>query len=86
MKHEHEMNCLDILRNMSDYIDGELDAEFCKEIEAHIRSCPDCKIVVDTLKKTLQLYRISGQEITLPKDVRERLFGRLHLNENARKE
>ena len=86
MKHEHNMNCQDILKNMSEYIDGELDGQLCAEIEAHIETCPDCKIVIDTLKKTIQLVQISGKETELPKDVRKRLFARLHLDDDVRKD
>lgn len=83
MKHEHNMNCQEIFQNMSEYIDGELDGQLCAEIEAHIETCPDCKIVIDTLKKTIQLVQISGRETELPKDVRKRLFTRLHLVDDA---
>ena len=86
MKHEHNMNCQEILHNMSEYIDGELDGQLCAEIEAHIDSCPDCKIVVDTLKKTVQLVQNSGRETELPQDVRQRLFTRLHLDDDVRKD
>ena len=86
MKHEHNMNCHDILRNMSEYIDGELDGQLCAEIEAHMDSCPDCKIVVDTLKKTVQLVQNSGRETELPQDVRQRLFSRLQLDDDVRKD
>ena len=83
MKHEHNMHCREIFQNMSEYIDGELDGQLCAEIEAHIETCRDCKIVIDTLKKTIQLVQISGRETELPKDVRMRLFARLHLVDDA---
>jgi anti-sigma factor (TIGR02949 family) len=85
MKHEHTMKCQDILQSLSEYIDGELEARLCSEIEAHIASCPDCKIVVDTLKKTIRLYQISGREIQVPEDVQKRLYSRLNLDDYAQK-
>lgn len=86
MKTEHEMNCQDILGNLNDYIDGELDRQLCTDIEAHIKSCTDCKIVVNTLKKTVQLCQKAGQETVLPEDVRKRLYARLDLEAYARKQ
>jgi anti-sigma factor (TIGR02949 family) len=79
------MKCQDILQSLSEYIDGELEARLCSEIEAHIASCPDCKIVVDTLKKTIRLYQISGREIQVPEDVQKRLYSRLNLDDYAQK-
>ena len=86
MTHQHDLNCPDILQNLNDYIDGELDQKICADIEAHIHACPTCQIVVNTLKKTIQLYQMSGQETELPEDVRQRLFARLDLDAYARDE
>lgn len=86
MKHEHNLKCRDILTNLNDYIDGDLDRKLCQDIEAHIESCSDCQIVVNTLKKTIKLYQITGQETALPEDVRKRLYARLNLDTDARKE
>lgn len=86
MKHEHTMNCQDMLQNLGEYIDGELEDRLCSEIEDHIDSCPDCKIVVNTLKKTIQLYQITGRETHVPEVVHERLFARLNLEDYAKKE
>ena len=86
MKHKHKLNCQDILENLNDYIDGELDRQLCSDIEAHIDSCPDCQIVVNTLKKTIQLYQLTSEEIDFPIEVRKRLYKRLDLDAYARKE
>lgn len=83
MSHQHDLDCKDILNNLNDYIDGDLDAILCSEIETHIEACPNCRIVVNTLKKTIHLYRIDGQETTLPLDARKRLFASLDLDDYA---
>jgi anti-sigma factor RsiW len=67
-----------MLRELSDYIDGELEAHLCAEIEAHMRDCPDCQVMVDTLRKTVVVYRRHGQA-ALPPDVRSRLYAVLDL-------
>lgn len=68
MKHDHNLGCQDILNNLNAYIDGELDAGMCDQVEAHINACPECQIVVNTLKKTIQLFQVDGQDTTLPSE------------------
>jgi anti-sigma factor RsiW len=68
-----------MLGALSDYIDGELEARLCAEIEAHMRDCPDCQVMVDTLRKTVVLYRTHGQ-VEVPADVRSRLYAVLDLD------
>ncbi len=78
--HKHE-GCHDLLGNLSAYLDGELEARLCAEIEAHLTDCGNCRIVVDTLRKTILLYHELGQETGgIPEDVEERLYRRLDLS------
>ena len=72
------MKCGEMLGALSDYIDGELEARLCAEIEAHMRECPDCQVMVDTLRKTVVLYRRHGHA-EMPPDVRTRLYAVLDL-------
>ena len=73
-------NCKSLLGSLSDYVDGELGTELCREIEKHIAECEDCRIVVDTTRKTIDLVHVSNYPQTgLPDDVRDRLFKRLNL-------
>ena len=55
MPHE---NCRDLLDGLSDYVDGEASAELCAKLRQHMADCEKCRIVVDTLSKTVKLYRI----------------------------
>lgn len=75
-------NCQTMLSLISDFVDGELNQDLCLQIESHLSECPDCSIVVDTLKKTIFLYQNSSNDIKqVPEDVRERLFKCLNLEE-----
>lgn len=78
---ERNGNCHHLLESLSDYVDGELKQELCQEIERHAADCDNCRIVIDTLKMTVSLYRESADEPEIPTDVRERLFHRLDLGE-----
>jgi anti-sigma factor (TIGR02949 family) len=77
--------CGEMLGALSDYLDGELEARLCAEIEAHMAGCPDCKIMVDTLRKTVVLYRTRGQA-EVPDDVRSRLYAVLDLEALAKRQ
>jgi anti-sigma factor RsiW len=75
-----EKNCKSLLGSLSDYVDGTAQEELCRELERHLAGCEDCRIVVDTLKKTVYLYH-SNTDTNLPVTVRERLFKSLELDE-----
>lgn len=75
-----DKRCESLLSSLSDYVDGTAQEEICRELEHHLAECEDCRIVVDTLKKTVYLYH-SNTETELPVAVRDRLFKRLNLDE-----
>ena len=77
-EHEYEHDCRHMLGDLSDYLDGEASEALCAEIEQHMASCEDCRIVVDTLGKTVLLYRDLPQP-TLSAGARERLYHSLEL-------
>jgi anti-sigma factor RsiW len=74
-------NCNHLLSSLSDYVDGDLGQELCHEIERHLADCENCRVVVDTLRKTVYLYHATATPPEVPDDVRERLFLRLNLEE-----
>ena len=84
-EHIHSPQCKQLLGSLSDYIDGELQAELCAELEQHIDGCDDCRIVVNTLRKTIELYRETNEPVALPEEVRSRLFEKLNLEMNLRR-
>jgi len=76
----HE-GCRHLLGSLSEYVDGELEDQLCAELERHLESCENCQIVVNTLRRTVTLYKVTGKEQAIPEDVRQRLFHRLDLDE-----
>ncbi len=54
--HHHTHNCQELLEQIYDYIDGELEAKLCAELEQHLTGCNDCRVMVETTKKMLVLY------------------------------
>ncbi|MCP4139959.1 MAG: zf-HC2 domain-containing protein [Chloroflexi bacterium] len=75
------LNCGALLESLSEYVDGVLGDALCAEIESHVADCDDCRVVVDTLKKTIYLYHETSEKTEIPIDVRTRLFHRLNLDD-----
>ena len=80
-EHVHTPQCDQILGSLSEYIDGELKAELCAVLEAHLQECENCRIVVNTLRKTIELYRETSTPDELPGEVRQRLYAKLELED-----
>ena len=74
-------NCRKMLGDLSEFVDGELSEEMCAEIERHLATCENCRVVVDTLKKTVSLVQSEPAEPDLPQGVRERLYHCLNLDD-----
>jgi anti-sigma factor (TIGR02949 family) len=81
MNHEH---CRDLLHSLSEYLDGTLDEQLCMEIDRHMSGCEDCRMVIDSLRKTISLYHTTSQNISVPEEMRQRLFHRLNLDDYLR--
>ncbi|MEW6674149.1 MAG: zf-HC2 domain-containing protein [Thermodesulfobacteriota bacterium] len=59
--HTHDMKiCLAMFEKLSEYIDNELDELTCRDIERHARECIRCHTCLETLKRTIDLCRKSG--------------------------
>ena len=78
--HDDVARCQELLGQLNEYVDGELAAELCRDLEEHMAGCADCRVVFDTLAKTITLYhQLDATPIALPADVEERLLRRLIL-------
>jgi anti-sigma factor RsiW len=66
------MNCEGVFRRVSSYIDGDLEVSVLAEIELHLKSCPECTILVQQTKLTLTWYR-DADLVDFPGEVRARL-------------
>ncbi len=73
------MKCTEFLEILDDVIDESIAAETRAEIEVHLRKCGHCEVVLDTTRKTIEIYR-SHEIYELSADV----SARLHANILAR--
>lgn len=79
-EHTH-LKCEELLGSLSAYIDGDLGPELCQELEKHLSECDNCRVVLNTTKRTIELVSSPDEKSGLPEDVRERLFKRLNLDD-----
>jgi len=66
------LNCDGVIRRVSSYIDGELEATVVEEIELHLKQCQDCTILVQQTRLTVHLYYDSDL-VDFPVEVQARL-------------
>lgn len=50
------VDCQEVLEQLADYLDNETREELSRAIEKHLSHCRDCRVEVDTLRKTILLY------------------------------
>ena len=67
------LTCKEFLQELNDYLDETVDVQLRRRIEAHITECPNCFVILDTTKRTIQVYK-GMQPQTLPDEVHARLI------------
>jgi hypothetical protein len=78
------LTCKQFLKELSDYLDESIDIELKAKLEKHITECPNCWVITDTTRKTIQIYK--GMEpIPIPHDVESRLMNALEKKMAAKK-
>lgn len=71
------MNCDDFKRIMGDLLDDEVARDLYAEVQGHLAACGPCSVEVDTLRKTIHIYRSAEPPAAFGEDVRQRLFASL---------
>jgi len=66
------MTCTEFLSILDDVLDESIAAETRTEIEVHLKKCGHCEVVLDTTRKTIEIFRCH-EIYELPTDVSERL-------------
>ena len=67
------LTCKDFLRELSDFLDENLDAEIRSKLEQHMTECPNCWVIADTTRKTIKIYK-GMDPYPIPSDVEARLM------------
>ena len=72
-----EIDCPQVLKQIELYLDDELDAAECREIEAHLAGCGDCLSHKDFQEGPQQLVRRKCGSESVPPELMGRI--RAHL-------
>lgn len=67
------LTCKDFLKGLNDFLDQTADPETREHLTKHVNECPNCWVIVDTTKKTLQVYKGMEPQV-LPEDLHTRLM------------
>jgi hypothetical protein len=67
------ITCKEFLRELNEYLDDVVDPATKQEWQSHVDACPNCFVVVDTTKKTMQVYK-GMEEHEVPEDISKRLW------------
>ena len=77
------LTCKQFLVELNEYLDEDIDAELRAKLEAHVNNCPNCFVIFDTTKRTIQVYKgMEPQKI--PGDIHARLMSALERRRKAK--
>jgi anti-sigma factor RsiW len=71
-----EISCVEVWREISNYIDEAIDPELRARMEAHFKACAHCTAVLDGTKNIVKLLA-DGVEYDLPPGFSQRLYSKL---------
>jgi predicted anti-sigma-YlaC factor YlaD len=70
------LTCKEFLSELSDYLDEKTHVEIREKIEHHLTQCPNCWVVCDTTRKTIEIYK-GLKSCSIPEDIHARLMAAL---------
>ena len=78
------LTCKEFLAELNDFLDETTKSEIRTKLERHLAECPNCWVVCDTTRKTIQVYK-GMSACTIPEDVHTRLMSAVERKMAARK-
>jgi len=68
-----EISCVEVWREISNYVDDDVAPELRARMEAHFKSCTHCKAVLDGTQNVVKLVA-DGVEYEVPSGFSDRLY------------
>jgi hypothetical protein len=65
------MKCEELLKALNEVIDDASALAICTEFAEHLAGCNPCQIMVDNVRKTIQLYK-DGEPYSMPEEFQQR--------------
>jgi anti-sigma factor RsiW len=71
-----EISCVEVWREISNYLEGDVSPEFRERMEAHFKACAHCTAVLDGTRNVVGLVG-DGRLFQIPDGFSKRLYERL---------
>ena len=71
-----EISCLEVWREISNYIDNEVDPKLRARMEAHFKVCAHCTAILDGTKNVVKLMA-DGVEYSMHEGFSKRLYDKI---------
>ena len=71
-----EISCLEVWKEISNYIDNDVEPELRARMEAHFKVCAHCTAVLDGTRNVVELVG-DGRVFPLPEGFSKRLYKKL---------
>ena len=70
------LTCKEFLEELNAFLDDSAEPEFRSRLNQHVSECPNCWVVVDTTKRTIEVYK-GMDPAPIPEAVRTKLLAAL---------
>lgn len=71
-----EISCLEVWKEISNYIDNDVEPELRARMEAHFKVCAHCTAILDGTRNVVKLIG-DGMEYKVPEGFSWRLYDRI---------
>jgi anti-sigma factor (TIGR02949 family) len=71
-----EISCIEVWREISNYLDDEISPELRERMEAHFKVCAHCTAVLDGTRNIVELVG-DGRAFQVPEGFSKRLYKKL---------
>lgn len=71
-----EISCLEVWKEISNYIDNDVPPELRARMEAHFKGCAHCSAILDGTRNVVKLMG-DGVEYQMPEGFSKRLYDKI---------
>lgn len=78
------LTCKQFLQELNEFLDPACSDDAKRSLQAHVDECPNCWVIVDTTRRTLEIYKCTEPQ-PIPDEVKSRLLDALERKMAARR-
>jgi len=79
-----EIECLEVWRQISNYLEGEVDSSLRASMASHFKDCAHCSAILDGTRNVMKLVG-DGKAFEIPAGVSQKFYKKLNDHLAARK-